>query len=45
MINTQKAMNLRNRQIKRAYRKLKSLRAVGEKFGLHKSTISDILKK
>ncbi len=40
-----KNQNKRNQQIKKAYKKLKSLRAVGEKFELHPSTISDILKK
>ena len=45
MINSKKAMNVRNIKIKKSYKKLKSLRLVGLKFGLHKSTVSDILKK
>ena len=45
MINSKKAMNVRNIKIKKAYKKLKSLRLVGEKFGLHSTTIGDIVKK
>ena len=44
-VNSKKKMNARNEKIKKAYKKHKSSRKVGVMFGLHNTTILDILKK